>query len=82
MAITDPGYHAGGDVRIWKIDHGRRDDERPQLWAAARSAIIDARKIGVADMQRLPMRNTKWSLVRPPLIERNLGSDAEQIGKA
>ena len=26
MAITDPGYHAGGDFRIRKIHHGRRDD--------------------------------------------------------
>src|SRR5229473_6351811 len=82
MAITDPGYHAGGDVRIWKVHHGRRDDQGPRLWAAARGAVIDARKIRVAAMERLPMRNTKWALARSPLIERNRGSDAEQIGKA
>jgi hypothetical protein len=33
-------------------------------------------------MERLPMRNAKWALARSPLIERNRGSDAEQIGKA
>jgi hypothetical protein len=45
-------------------------------------AVIDARKTRVAAMDRLPMRNTKWGLARSPLIERNLGSDTEQIGKA
>ena len=28
------------------------------------------------------MRDTKWVLARLPLIDRNPGSDAEQIGKA
>src|ERR1700732_101751 len=80
MAITDPGYHAGGHVRIWKVHHGRRDDQGPRLWAAARGAVIDARKIRVAAMERLPMRNAKWALARSSLIERNRGGDAEQIG--
>ena len=31
MAITDPRYHASGDVRIWKVHHGRRDDQGPRL---------------------------------------------------
>src|SRR5438105_4150771 len=82
MAITDPGYHAGGDVRIWEVHHGRGDDQRPRVWAAARDTVIDARKIRVAAMERLPMRDAKWALARSPLIERNRGSDAEQIGKA
>jgi hypothetical protein len=33
-------------------------------------------------MERLPMRDTKWALARSALIERNRGSDAEQIGEA
>src|SRR5208282_6307923 len=82
MAITDPGYYAGGDDRIRKVDHGRRDDQGPRLCAAARGAVIDTSKTGVAAMERLPMRNTKWGLARSPLIERNRRSDAEQIGKA
>src|SRR6202047_600578 len=81
MAITEPGYDAAGDVRIWKVHHGRRDDQDPRLWAAARGAVIDARKIRVAAMERLPVRNTKWAPPRSPLIDRNRGSDAEQIGQ-
>src|SRR5580700_9051349 len=76
MAITDPGYHAGGHVRIWKVHHSRRDDQGPRLWAAARGTVIDARKIRVAAMERLPMRNAKWALARSSLIERNRGGDA------
>jgi hypothetical protein len=33
-------------------------------------------------MDRFPVRNAKRALARSPLIERNRGSDAEQIGKA
>src|SRR5258705_9256204 len=82
MAITEPGYDADGDVRIWKVHHGRRDDQGPRLGAAARGAVIDAREIRVVAIERLPMRNTKWALARSLLIERNRGSDAKQIGKA
>src|SRR6516164_365800 len=82
MAITDPGYHTGGNVRIRKTHQGRRDDQNPRPWAAARGAVIDTRKILVAAVARLPMRNTKLALTRSPLIERNRGSGAEHIGKA
>src|SRR4029077_8923436 len=34
-----------------------------------------------AAMERLPVRNTKWAPPRSPLIDRNRGSDAEQIGQ-
>ena len=81
MAITEPGYDAAGDVRIGKVHHGRRDDQDPWLWAAVRGAVIEARKIRVAAMERLPVRNTKWAPPRSPLIDRNRGSDAEQIGQ-
>jgi hypothetical protein len=80
MAMTDPGYHAGRDIRIWKVHHGWRDDQRPRLWAAARFAVMDAGKIRVEAIDRPPMRNAKRGLARSPLIERNRGSDAEQIG--
>src|ERR1700751_6147651 len=60
MAMTDPGYYAGGDVRIWKVHHGWRDDQGPRLWATTRGAVIDATKTLIAAMERLPMRNTKW----------------------
>jgi hypothetical protein len=26
MATTDPGHHVAGDIRIWKVHQGRRDD--------------------------------------------------------
>lgn len=81
MAITEPGYDAAGDVRIGEIHHCRRDDQDPWLWAAARGAVIAARKVRVAAIERLPVRDTKWAPPRSPLIDRNRGSDAEQIGQ-
>ena len=79
MAITDPGHHAGGDVRIWKVHHCRRYDQDPRLWVPARGAIIYAQKFGIAAMRWLPVRNAKPESTVPLVVAGNVGGDLEQI---
>jgi hypothetical protein len=58
MAIADPGYHPGGDVRIWKGDHGRRDD---LLFAVQ----VTERRRGCRDARHRGRRRTVRALTWP-----------------
>ena len=82
MLAAQPRHDARGDIRIWQVYYCWGYDQDLRLRAAAWIAVIDARKIGIARIRCLPVRNAKRALVRSPLIERNSGSGAEQIGKA
>src|SRR6202035_2059515 len=78
---TRSGRYAGGNARIRKVHHCWRYDQDPRLRAHARIAVIDARKSGIAAVQRLPVRNAERCSTISPLIECNAGGDAEQIRK-
>jgi hypothetical protein len=45
-------------------------------------AVVNARKIRVAAIERLPMRNAKRALAGSPSFARYGGSDREYVGKA
>jgi hypothetical protein len=42
--------------------------------------LAGLQKIRIEAIDRFPVRNAKRGLARSPLIERNRGGDAEQIG--
>ena len=81
MPAAQPAHHAGGDIWIRQVHHCWRYDQDPRLRAHARIAVIDARKSGIAAVQRLPVRNAERCSTISPLIGCNAGGDAEQIRK-